>query len=105
MSERGEAAQARAMPCLRFFLTLRTRPLVGGGVSCILYRVNEAGGGGQEWARAVRRQSFQRGGAEAPRKPISAFLISSASRRLGVEESAAGRPTSYGRWCSFGTTG
>src|SRR6266511_4375966 len=30
ISERGEAAHARAIPCLRFFLTLRARPFFAG---------------------------------------------------------------------------
>jgi len=41
MSARGEAAHARAMPCLRFFLTLLARPFVLRGFAFIYDKLSE----------------------------------------------------------------
>jgi len=41
ISELGEAAQARAIPCLRFFLTREARPLLLRELVSILYKLGE----------------------------------------------------------------
>ena len=53
-SERGEAAQASAMPCLRFFLTLAARPFVAGELSDIRFKSTRhaAVPTSHEWAAA-----------------------------------------------------